>query len=204
MYIAVMRTKAPNALPLFRSELQLRLLALLLLQPERVWTSTELRANLGATAASIHRELQRALAAGIIEREGIGRTYRYRAALASPILEPLQELLEKTVGIEIDLRRALKGVAGVDVAIIHGSYAEGIRTRPTSDVDVLVVGEPDFRLLQSKVRRLERSAGREIDLLVYSRKEFREMVASGNSLARGVMDGPVKPLIGELKDVVAR
>jgi hypothetical protein len=33
-----MRTSAPAILPLFRSEMQMRLLALLLLQPEREWT----------------------------------------------------------------------------------------------------------------------------------------------------------------------
>jgi len=35
-----MRTSIPPLLPLFRSEMQVRLLALVLLQPERGWRST--------------------------------------------------------------------------------------------------------------------------------------------------------------------
>jgi hypothetical protein len=111
IYVAVMRTKTPTALPLFRSEFQLRLLALILLQPERFWTASELQRQLGSTAASVHRELQRALSAGVVTREAVGRTFRYQAELASPIVEPLQELLERTVGVENDLRAALDGVS---------------------------------------------------------------------------------------------
>ena len=61
-----MRTTAPAILPLFRSEMQVRLLALLLLQPERSWTLHELAQTLDASASSVHRELGRAEAAGII------------------------------------------------------------------------------------------------------------------------------------------
>jgi predicted nucleotidyltransferase len=203
MYLSVMRTKAPTALPLFRSEFQLRLLALILLQPDRAWTAKELQAHLGGTPASVHRELQRALAAGVIVREGIGRTYRYQAAEASPIIEPLRELLERTVGIETDLRKAFEGLAGIKAAVIHGSYARGTRIKPTSDVDVLVLGEPDFRALQSKIRRLERRAGRQIDVLVYTPDEFRDMLTAGSSFARGLIRGPTKSVVGDLNDVVA-
>jgi hypothetical protein len=47
-----MRTLAPSIVPLFRSEMQLRLLALLLLQPERSWTLQELAGSLAAPASS--------------------------------------------------------------------------------------------------------------------------------------------------------
>ena len=50
-----MRTSAPSLLPLFRSEMQLRLLALLLLQPERAWTLHELTDDLDAPQSSVHQ-----------------------------------------------------------------------------------------------------------------------------------------------------
>jgi predicted nucleotidyltransferase len=203
MYFAVMRTKAPTALPLFRSEFQLRLLALVLLQPDRLWTAPALQEQLGATAASVHRELQRALSAGIVVRESVGRTYQYRAEPGSPLFEPLQELLDRTVGVETELRRALEGLPGVEAAVIHGSYARAQRVRPQSDIDVLVLGHPDFRALRARVRKVERQAGREIDALVYSADEFRDMLKRGNSFAKGVVRGPTKPLTGDLHALVA-
>ncbi|HEX7297518.1 MAG TPA: hypothetical protein VF257_00840, partial [Solirubrobacteraceae bacterium] len=61
-----MRTSVPSALPLFRSDMQVRLLGLLLLQPEREWTIDDLRRTLDAPTSSIVRELARAQDAGIV------------------------------------------------------------------------------------------------------------------------------------------
>src|SRR5437868_10513504 len=92
---------ATTAPPIFRSELQLRLLALMFLGPDRTWTTPELAKRLNATPVTTHRELHRALDSGLLVREAIGRTYLYRAATDSPLYEPLRLLLERTVGIEV-------------------------------------------------------------------------------------------------------
>jgi predicted nucleotidyltransferase len=197
-----MRTTAPALLPLFRSELQLQLLALILLQPERVWTARELQKALDAPAASVHRELQRALRAGIIRRESVGRTHQYRAANDSPLFRPLRELLDRTVGVEVELRSLLERMPDVQVAAIHGSYASGARVRPASDVDVVVIGDPDFDRLRSAIRRLEQRLGRRFDVQFFSKDEFRSMLDRRNSVARAVARGPRKPLVGDLKDVL--
>lgn len=185
-------------MPIFKSELQPRLLELLLHNPQRTWTARDLADRLGATAVSVHRELHRALRGGLITREAVGRTYVYRAATESPLYEPLRLLLERTVGIELELRRALQGIPGVDAAFIHGSYAKKTKLRPSSDVDVLVLGNVDPHLLRKRLRRLENRAGREIDVLAYTPEEFAALAESGNSLARAIVRGPVSPLIGSL------
>lgn len=183
-------------LPIFRSELQLRILGLVILRPDRTWTTSELAKRLDATSVSVHRELHRALDAGLLAREAIGKTYLYRAATDSPLYEPLRLLLERTVGIEAELRRALEDVPGVEAAFIHGSFARKTKIKPTSDVDVIVLGNADPHALRRRLRRVEGQLGREIDLLAYSRAEFASLVESGNSLVRGIMHGPVTPLIG--------
>lgn len=180
----------------FRSDLQLRMLGLLLLGPDRTWTTPELAERLGATPVTIHRELHRALDAGLLVREAIGRTFLYRAATDSPLYEPLQLLLERTVGIEVELRRALEDVTGVEAAFIHGSFANGTKIKPTSDIDLLVLGHPDPHALRRRIRGVESQLGREIDVLAYTRAEFASLARSGNSLVRGIMRGPVTPLIG--------
>jgi predicted nucleotidyltransferase len=174
------------------------MLGLLLLGPERPWTARELAERLSATPVSIHRELHRALDAGLITREPIGRTYLYRAAANSPLYEPLRLLLERTVGIEIELRRALEEIPGVDAAFIHGSHARKTKVRPTSDVDLLVLGNIDPHVLRKRLRRVETSAGREVDVLAYTQKEFTALAKSGNSLVRGIIRGPVTPLVGSI------
>jgi predicted nucleotidyltransferase len=185
-----------SQLALFRSELQLRILGLLLLSPQETWTASEVGRRLEANSVTVHRELHRGLAAGVLVREPIGRTYVYRAATDSPLYEPLRLVLERTVGVEVELRRALESVPGVEAAFIHGSFASQTKIKPTSDVDLLVLGDADPHALRRSVRKVEGRVGREIDVLAYRREEFAALAESGNSLVRGIIRGPVMPLVG--------
>src|SRR5688572_16881038 len=115
-----MRTAPPSQLPLFRSELQAELLAILLLGTEGPVTTAELRARTGATASSLHRELARLEHAGLVEQDRVGRAKRYRPARDSPLYEPLRELLERTLGVEQLLRERLAALSEVESAAIFG------------------------------------------------------------------------------------
>lgn len=187
-----------RSLPIFRSELQARVLGLLFLNADSTWTAAELTKRLQATPVSVHRELQRALGGGLLTREAVGRAFLYRAATDSPLFEPLRLLLERTVGVEAELREVLEGLSGVEAAFVHGSFARTTNARPVSDVDVLVLGDVDYRALRRRFREIERRSGRRIDLLVYDRDEFRSMAERGNSLAQSIVKGPVMPLIGSV------
>lgn len=188
-------------LNLFRSPLQLRLLELLLAEPEAPMTNRELRERLDATEASVHRELQRALRAGVVVREALGRTFRYRAATASPVYAPLRELLRLVVGLNAELAALLGEEPGVEVAALHGSWVSG-PLRPTSDVDLLVLGVPDLHRLRRRLNTLEQRHGRRIDLTVLTRAEFTERLRRGNSFARAIADQPSEILVGK-DDVLA-
>jgi len=195
-----MRTSAPAVLPLFRSEMQLRLLALLLLQPERSWTLDGLAETLGAPRSSVHRELERAERAGLVRREAASRPHNFIAATDEPMFEALSTLLQRSVGIEEELRAALRK-PGVEAAVIHGSWVSGHR-RPDSDVDVLVVGDASLRELRRVVRPIGQSAGRIIDIMVMSVTEFQTRVGEGSGLARSVLTGPTVPLVGDIARLV--
>src|SRR5690349_21043005 len=196
-----MRTKAPAILPLFRSEMQVRLLALLLLQPERSWTLHGLAEVLEAPLSSVHRELIRAMDAGLIVRNAEARPHRFQAASEDPLYEPLAELLRRSVGVEEQLRAVLRA-AKVLVAVIHGSWASEGR-RPDSDIDVLVVGDADLRELRRRVRPVGESAGRNIDLTVLNIDEFRRLRAANSGFVRHVLNGPTTPLVGDLASIAS-
>lgn len=191
-----MRTLAPRLLPLFRSRMQVGLLGLLLLQPERTWTLDELSDTLRAPASSVHRELGRAEFAGIIRRDPSARPHRFTAATDDPLYEPLVALLRQTVGVEQELTRLLHR-PDVEAATIHGSWADGPR-RPGSDIDLLVVGDADLRELRRLVRPTGKAVGRTIDLTVLAPGEWRELVATGSSLTRQLLEGSTIPLVGDL------
>ena len=197
-----MRTSAPALLPLFRSEMQVHLLALLLLQTERSWTLQELSDTLVAPQSSVHRELGRAVAAGLVRRDATARPHRFRAATDEPLHEPLATLLRRSVGVEEQLRATLQR-PGVAAAVIYGSWVSGTR-RPDSDVDVLVVGDADLRELRRLVRPIGKGAGRTIDLTVLTADEFRGLLDDRSSFARRVLEAPTTPLVGDLASIAHR
>lgn len=193
-----MRTSPPGLLPIFRSEWQVRLLALLLLQPTRTWTREELTEAVGAPAASVHRELRRAEDAGLIARDATSRPHRFTAAAESPVLEPLTELLRRTVGVETELRELFALRDDVEAAAIHGSWAAG-RPGPRSDVDVIAVGSAPAKQLRPLVRRIGKAAGRAIDLSVYRTDEYVRKTADDNGFLKLMLERPLIPLKGDLR-----
>jgi predicted nucleotidyltransferase len=191
-----MRTAVPKLLPFFRSEAQLRILALLFLNGDRRWTADQVVEAVDAPTTTVHRELRRALDAGLVVRDESVRPHSYRAAIDSPVHEPLKALLASTVGLESELSELLNEIPGVRAAVIHGSWVG--RVRPDSDVDVLVVGEVDLDELRRRARPIGRRAGRRIDLTAFRPDEFRRELGAGNGFLRKIVESPVEPLVGDL------
>jgi predicted nucleotidyltransferase len=196
-----MRTTPPTLLPLFRSEFQARLLTLLVESPDRWWRANELRELLGGAASTLHAELNRLGQAGLVEREEIGRVHRFRIATDSLLYRPLRELIEASIGVEAQLREELGSLPGVEAAAIFGSWAEG-RPDPASDIDVLVVGEVDFRKLTQVARKVEERSGRDVQLLTLTRSELRERLRRGSGLLKTISSRPIAPLIGNISDLM--
>jgi len=181
--------------------MQIELLGLLLLQPERSWTLQELARGLAAPASSVHRELGRAERAGIVTREASARPHRFAAATDDAFYEPLVALLGRSIGVEQELRASLDEQPGVLAAVIHGSWAGGSR-RPDSDIDILVVGDIDLRELRRHLRPIGERAGRTLDLTVVTTEELQREVNDQSSFARRILETPTIPLVGDLTSIV--
>ena len=91
-----MRTRPPDLLPIFRTNLQAELLAALFLGDDEATTAGELVERTSGPAASVYRELARLVDAGLIERERDRRGAGFRPAKDSPLYEPLHQLLERS------------------------------------------------------------------------------------------------------------
>jgi uncharacterized protein len=165
-------------------------------------TARELADRLEAPPASVHRELTRGLDAGIITRTPVGRTQLYSAAAASPLYAPLRTLLERTVGVEGELRAAVSEEPGVTAAAIHDSCSRGSALRPESDVDLLVIGDADYRRLRKRLREAERRTGRRVDPVIYTLREARELYQRGNGFIKSVLDGPRLDLVGDVASAI--
>jgi predicted nucleotidyltransferase len=191
-----MRQTVPAVLPLFRSESQVRMLARLLLEPDRGWAAEELAGAIGSPRTSVFRELQRAVAAGVVERSIGVRPYGYRAAVDSPLYKPLREILEMTVGVEAEVKRLLVEAPNVESAVIHGSWADG-SARMSSDLDLLVVGDVDIEQLRRDFRILGRRLGRRIDVTAFRAQELSRRIEAGDGFVSKLLGGAHRVLFGE-------
>lgn len=191
-----MRTSSPDLLPVFRSDLQARMLAALLSTPGEV-SAADLQNRLGGSRSGINQELRRLCNAGILERRAVGRSALYRVAGDSPLVPPLRTLVERTLGVEPELRRRLTDLEGVEAAAIYGSWATGV-VKPGSDVDVLVIGSPDRDELERTIRTVEERAGRDVNLSVYDREDWSRRAGRGSGFAQTVLQRPMIELIGSV------
>jgi DNA-binding transcriptional ArsR family regulator len=70
----VEKSPAPPLLPIFRSQQQAEILALLLGDPDLELSITEIADRTGVPYPSVHREIERAEAAGLVTSRRIGNT----------------------------------------------------------------------------------------------------------------------------------
>ena len=147
--------ESPSLLPIFRSQQQAELLALLLGDPELELSLTELADRAGMPYPSVHREIERAEAAGLVTSRKVGNTRLVRADTESPYYEGLSSVLVRAFGVPALLAATLRAVDSVTDAYIFGSWAArhaGLTgERPVADIDLLVLGTPDRDALYSAI-----------------------------------------------------
>jgi predicted nucleotidyltransferase len=68
--------------------------------------------------------------------------------------------------------------------------------RPTSDVDVMIIGAPDRRALSERVVGLEQDLGRDVNVTTYAHDEFEALRARGDTFIADVLAGPRIALVG--------
>lgn len=195
-----MRTRPYEMLPIFRSRLQAELLGMMILDPDAVFTESQLRDRTGAGETTIRRQLRDLEHGGLIGSDRVGRTKRYRAAVDSPIFGPLRELLQRTIGVESGLADMLERTPGVEGAAIFGSWASGGPVRPESDIDVLVIGDVDPGRLADVAAEVERVAGRDINIVSCSRAELQEK-GSRPGFVAAILEGPSRAIVGTIDDL---
>jgi len=166
-----MRSSAPALLPIFRSDVQGRLLAVLSAHPEAEWSLSVLARRLGAHVATIQRETARLEDAGMVRSRRDGRNRLVHWNPDNPYSEEVGALVLKVFGPVGLLSRALSGIKGVDEAYVFGSWAErfdGVRGPAPGDIDVLVVGRPDPDRIDVAMQRVEKETGFEVNAVIRS------------------------------------
>jgi hypothetical protein len=162
--------------PVLRSETQARLLAAVLLHPDREASIADLARETGSDPGNLHAEVERLVQAGILTDRRAGRTRLLRAG-TSALIGPLANLLLLGYGPKTVVETALSGIPGIEQAFIGGSWAARYEGQPgafPNDVDVIVVGKPDRDDVTEAVVEALRTAGHDGQVIFRSPSAWRD------------------------------
>ncbi|MEY2342053.1 nucleotidyltransferase domain-containing protein [Acidithiobacillus sp. IBUN Pt1247-S3] len=172
------------------------MLSLLYGQPERSFYTKEILRLTGMGVATIKRELDRMLAAGILNMTRIGNQHHYQANPRCPIYGELLGIVKKTFGATEVIRLALEPLVGrIDRAFIFGSVASGKETA-ASDIDLLIIGDPGFANVVGALYPVQAMLGREVNPKIYRREEWEQLNNAKNGFVTEVMTRPRMDVIG--------
>jgi len=178
-----------------------RLLSATLLQPERSWYLHELAKHLHIAPSSVQHELRLFASAGLLTRRKHGNRVYYQADTNSPVFRALSELLLKTAGLVEVLKTALEPLAPkLDLAFVYGSVAAG-EERPSSDVDLMLIGRTPLSEVAAALRAAESEIGRSINPTVYTSQEFLRKVKEGQHFLTSVLETELVFIQGTAADL---
>lgn len=192
-----MKSPAPALLPLLRSRAQGDIIAWVMLHPDQAFSLTEIATEVGVSAATVTREVDRLAQAGLVQQTRRGNTRMVRADTDNAVYAPLAQLMALTFGPVQVLREQLATVEGIREAYVYGSWAARYAERPgpvPGDIDVLVVGSADPDVLDEVATRTGQRLGREVNI-----RRMRPAVwdtGDDDPFKATVRSRPLIPLVG--------
>ncbi len=188
-----MTRKASVLAPVLRSETQARLLAAVLLQPDREASIADLARETGSDPGNLHSEVERLVQAGILADRRVGRTRLLRAG-DSALVGPLADLLLLGYGPKTAVEDALTDIPDIEQTFIGGSWAARYHGQAGAfphDVDVIVVGKPNRDDVTEAVIEALRAVGHDGQVIFRSPTAWRE---AKDTFTRTAKDSPLVEL----------
>jgi hypothetical protein len=191
-----MRSKAPALLPIFRSQLQADILALLLLNPGHEYSLTELAARFNAPLSTVHGDVKRLTQAGLLRRRSVGRSAMVQANPRNRLVGPLTELLFLSWGPRQVVADEFEELDGAERVLIFGSWAARYlqwQGPPPNDLDVLVVGKPSRADVYDAADRAQQRLGMPVNPVIRTADAWRQ---ANDPLIQQIQSGPVVVVLG--------
>jgi predicted nucleotidyltransferase len=123
---------------------------------------------------------------GLLRSQERGNLKLYSVNTDYALYDEYKKIVLKTLGIEKQLKDLLKGVKGVKIAYIYGSYPKD-RLSAHSDIDLLVIGSHSIVSLQKKLNSLQKEIDREINVVNMDLGDFKNRKKSEDPFISGVL-----------------
>lgn len=182
-----------------RSKIRRDVLTLFFNNPSKKYYIRQIQRLLGYSIGSLHRELQKLRKDDLLLTEEIGTQLFYKLNKDHPLYNELKSIIMKSSGIVQRLKDVLSSVENIDIAFIYGSFASG-KVTSTSDIDVMIIGDPKATEVAKNLRVLETKFDREINFTLYTKDEFLEK-KNETEFLKEVMKKDKISLIGDIDEI---
>jgi len=184
-----------ETLVIAKSKIRQDLLTLFFTNPSKRYYLRELQRMLGYSAGSIRRELLRFQKDNLFITQKVGNLLYYCLNSKHPLFKELKSIISKTVGVEGSLRKALSSIKKIKIAFIYGSFASK-KQKAGSDIDLMILGNPDISCLSEKIAALEKKLEREINITTYSWKDYTTKRKARSGFILDLLKNPKIMLVG--------
>lgn len=171
-----MKVPAPPLAPILRSDAQGRILARVLIDPDRSHSLSDLVDSTDTSMPTVLREVLRAEGAGILTTEKIGPIRQVRARVDHPLYDAVRRIILATYGPPMVVAEEFANLEDADAVLLIGSWAArylGEAGRSPNDIDVLVIGDADRDLVDGAAVRVEDRIGMPVQATVRTHSQWR-------------------------------
>ena len=151
------------------------LLKLFFTNPDKAFYMQEIGRILEKKPGVFQRTLNNMVSENILESEYRANARYFKVNKSYSLYKELKSIVFKTVGVKGSIKKILEGIGNIKSAFIYGSYAKA-KENSLSDIDLVVIGNPDEDNLIEKLDKLEEKLQREINFKLYTLKELKKEI----------------------------
>ncbi len=173
---------------------QQRILAPLLLNPQRKFMLTELVRYGGTGRGGTQDFIQRLIKSGVLRDEKLGNVRQISINSDFPLFAELRSICLKTFGLAERLKERLEPIITlVDDAFIFGSVAKGT-DGAESDIDLMLISDAGYLEAMECIAAAESELGRSIHLNLHTSADW-ERLKESDPIVRRILASPTLKVI---------
>jgi len=172
---------------LTKSKIRKNIILLFVYNQRKEFYLSEIARMVNTSPGTAQRELNRLIAMDFVTFQKTANLNVYKLNLKHPLLGEIESIVQKTFGVEVELRAELLKIGQIRYAFLFGSYVKG-GFKSDSDIDLFIIGDAENEQVFDAIQKVEEKIGREINYHVLSENEFKEKVRKNFFLQEIVKD----------------
>ena len=172
---------------LITSKTRVKILTLFLTHPDERFYYKNLISRLNVPPSVLQSELKLFEEIGLLQSKREANIKFYRVNKKFSLYPELKGIIFKTTGLADSLKEAIDKIGRIDVAFIYGSVAKNLEDAK-SDIDLMIIGDPDMDGLTEAVSAAESELLREVNYTVFDPEEWKERVKHKKAFVMDVLN----------------